>query len=547
MLGCYLGLVAVCCTCCWSSLAAPPLAKEKQQDRLRPCDHEDESENLLRAYAFAKERHFDKALPCLERAAVHFPYVPRIFTDLGRAALRVAKRALKLEEGIERALELLQEACAAMWLAEILRDPGAQERRAQCQEFLLNVSRSSPEEHSSRSKDESCISVDGDSNGSRGMPKTFERLSQEISLLHKARLSRSNTGAKPDASTVAASAADLCGADQGRGARLEISATEIATGRLRPTSLLAAQVRLEVCGLLWLEPSADVGSVLDRALIEEASSAERARAVDIIRWRNQSSTEESKPLDAASAVERWKGRYEVKVPLAAPYTEPGLVANPLLLQLMRLSLGPRVEIDTFSAVTALSGAPEQPWHMDVDHLYKEPAAAGHQPATGFVMLLPLHDLTEEMGPTEFLLGSHVDVGDGAWDHFRKSLTRVSESASGILGEKKAALVRPLLSCGSLLLFDLRVYHRGAANSSPGPRSILYMSYVKDWFLDRLNFQNRQSVVFDSLPHKPQAPLQKLLRRVDANSYLEELQAFAAAHGGPQASSNKKLRESELSI
>ena len=40
--------------------------------------------------------------------------------------------------------------------------------------------------------------------------------------------------------------------------------------------------------------------------------------------------------------------------------------------------------------------------------------------------------------------------------------------------------------GSVVLFDVRVRHRGTANTSDKPRPIVYMSYVQDWFSDRVS-------------------------------------------------------------
>eukprot|EP01047_Picozoa_sp_COSAG01_P081557 COSAG01_NODE_16303_length_1248_cov_1.859878_2_plen_146_part_00 len=58
---------------------------------------------------------------------------------------------------------------------------------------------------------------------------------------------------------------------------------------------------------------------------------------------------------------------------------------------------------------------------------------------------------------------------------------------------------PELNVGDVVLFDLRVRHRGAANASPDPRPLLYISYVHEWFQDRVNFASAQSADFDSLP------------------------------------------------
>lgn len=88
----------------------------------------------------------------------------------------------------------------------------------------------------------------------------------------------------------------------------------------------------------------------------------------------------------------------------------------------------------------------------------------------------------------------------------------------------AGTLRPLPSRGSVVLFDLRTRHRGSKNRSDAARAILYMSYVKDWFIDRINFRGYQSVELDGLGD---TSVQKLLRRIDTRNYVAGLQAFAA--------------------
>ena len=49
------------------------------------------------------------------------------------------------------------------------------------------------------------------------------------------------------------------------------------------------------------------------------------------------------------------------------------------------------------------------------------------------------------------------------------------------------LTRPRRSpaSGSAVIFDLRIRHRGTANKSNKDRGIVYMSYVREWYSDRV--------------------------------------------------------------
>jgi len=86
--------------------------------------------------------------------------------------------------------------------------------------------------------------------------------------------------------------------------------------------------------------------------------------------------------------------------------------------------------------------------------------------------------------------------------------------------------------GATVLFDIRLAHRGTANRSPRHRDVLYLSVAQRWFADRVNFNERQTGAWHALD----PGLQSLLRRVDHEQYVHDLEA-EVAHllcGGSQA-------------
>ena len=50
--------------------------------------------------------------------------------------------------------------------------------------------------------------------------------------------------------------------------------------------------------------------------------------------------------------------------------------------------------------------------------------------------------------------------------------------------------------------------------------MLYLQYAHEWFTDPVNFSGRQTRGLDQLPE----PARKLVRRLDARRYVEELEA-----------------------
>ena len=105
-------------------------------------------------------------------------------------------------------------------------------------------------------------------------------------------------------------------------------------------------------------------------------------------------------------------------------------------------LNDRIEIDTFSTVTSLPRAPYQAWHSDVSPIF-ERAQQGeelHLPPMGLVVVVPLVDLNSTTGPTEFLMGSHVNLGVDFWEKD---------------GEQSTPKLKLEAERGSCVIFDIR--------------------------------------------------------------------------------------------
>ena len=172
---------------------------------------------------------------------------------------------------------------------------------------------------------------------------------------------------------------------------------------------------------------------------------------------------ESESIEHAS---RGTDRYEVRVPLGPPFTDaasslPLVVAAKLLLQ------SRKIEVDTLSHVTSMPGAPAQHWHADVSHLFK---TSKQSAAQGIVIVLPLVPLNPAVGPTE-CLGSHLRMAqekDEFWHLCDDEAKRPTKTAA-IAAET-----------GDVVLFDVRIRHRGGPNTKREKRPILYVGMVKDW-------------------------------------------------------------------
>ena len=185
-----------------------------------------------------------------------------------------------------------------------------------------------------------------------------------------------------------------------------------------------------------------------------------------------------------------------------------------------------LELDTVSHVTSLPGAPTQHWHRDTTTMRSKGALSS---AHCLTMFAPTMDVELEHGPTEFVLGSHLgceaqqrveisvpeDHGGGSW-------TFPGECAHMVAHRPFKATAR----AGSAIIFDSRLLHRGGPNTSQRRRPQLYLTYARQWFVDRVNFAEVQTRSLDELPTE----LQHLLSRIDAREYVELLERELSARG-----------------
>ncbi len=303
-------------------------------------------------------------------------------------------------------------------------------------------------------------------------------------------------------------------------------------GDISASNLLAISSLLDSCGVV-----AVVG-IHDPAAIDRAREAQLEHFSRI----NLTQLEQSGPRKTVNsrrssefhdmAVRGDPRRIEATLPLDPTFSE--INAAPALLSMVEYIMQDRdLEIDTHSYVHAEPGSPQQHWHCAVDFLHGEAAIAAttgsraspqHTPPHGVVAVVPLVDLETNNGATEFIVGSHVHpavLGQGLdlWDG--------DAGTAHWEGMPHLTRMKVLVPCGSVLLFDLRTTHRGGPNESELPRSVLYTSYVREWFRDAVNFKPPQSVWWDGLRSER---LQKLFARVDGRDYTLKLEKLLAQKG-----------------
>lgn len=300
------------------------------------------------------------------------------------------------------------------------------------------------------------------------------------------------------------------------------------TGAMRGASgeaLFKAYVALRVCGVVILEGVFPPDFVAELRAAQEEQIRPHLDEMD-------GSLDAGESRVSTLAALRSPGRLEYKAPLAEPFSSAELVARPVLMRLISTTLrNKRFELDTLSHVTSVADATEQQWHRDLPPAFTDARYLPLPPA-GLVVFVPLVDVTQDMGPTQFLTGSHLPCmpdnvhyweqpdggGDVSSDY--PALLECAHGGTVVSGDAPAA---------SAVVFDIRTLHRGGRNRSGKLRPQMYLTYFRDWYQDTINFRV-------PLPRSHgQRPLgqRKLFARLDARQYQERLEALVLDLGGEE--------------
>ena len=161
-----------------------------------------------------------------------------------------------------------------------------------------------------------------------------------------------------------------------------------------------------------------------------------------------------------------------------PFSEDEVVSNKFIKPVVHSLLGKDAKLVYAGLILSFSLSADQPFHQDGTALFEDNEFPIHQklPPYALNVFIPLDDVTEELGPTEFCVGSH----------YREEAIKVMKYLeSG--DEKSAKVIAPLLKTVDALIYDYRVCHRGTQNLAEKTRPMLYLMYSRPWFSEFINF------------------------------------------------------------
>jgi hypothetical protein len=249
---------------------------------------------------------------------------------------------------------------------------------------------------------------------------------------------------------------------------IAISAAERADGCLSDAHAQQAIAAVREQGVVVLEHAVDEAALdaLHERLLADTHALVAAR-------------------DRGDSISGWKrGHLQQKPPHHPPYIFRDVVANPFAIQVTHGVLGDGLFNSFYSGNTNLPGSEAQPLHRDAQPLW--PDGDGDHPATTLVVNISPIGVHPDNGSTEIWPGSH----------------RVGGALTEALIEARRAVAPPVrvqAPKGSVVVRDIRLWHRGVPNVSDQVRHMIALVHQVRWFhrTHTLRFQTGCEAEFES--------------------------------------------------
>lgn len=165
---------------------------------------------------------------------------------------------------------------------------------------------------------------------------------------------------------------------------------------------------------------------------------------------------------------RGTNRTQMFLPFREPFIDPEVISNPFALPIIEELVGNDCVCRYFASDTPLPGSTYQNVHSDLRPLFPESSIT--LPPTGIVLNIPLVDFRLDNGPVEIWPGGTHLIPENA-----NRPENIQALASSMHSEPV------LMPAGSLLIRDIRMWHRGTPNQSGAARPNLALVYFRSWF------------------------------------------------------------------
>jgi ectoine hydroxylase-related dioxygenase (phytanoyl-CoA dioxygenase family) len=237
---------------------------------------------------------------------------------------------------------------------------------------------------------------------------------------------------------------------------MRLSGEEYTAGKMSEASLKLALRTLRDTGYVVVE------DVLDRTFVDEFRAAYDEELERHIAAQGG--------MEGINRKSFGKNHIGLHLPLITPFSDPRIVANPIGVQIMEAALGDDLRCSFYHSNTAYPGSDHQPIHRDMAVLFGTTFQVP-LPITHVVFNVPLTSFTLENGSTEVWPGTHLLVDTDPEDG---SPAQLEERA------KLLPSARTNMPVGSIVVRDLRMWHRGMPNPSDEIRTMLALVYQRGW-------------------------------------------------------------------
>ncbi|MWC29877.1 phytanoyl-CoA dioxygenase family protein [Paenibacillus sp. MMS18-CY102] len=174
------------------------------------------------------------------------------------------------------------------------------------------------------------------------------------------------------------------------------------------------------------------------------------------------------------------------VMLQGPMFEKGeifeyLVDQPTVIDFIEEILGTDCQLSSMNGMRTVKNTGVSMWHVDEALFFPLPDGVEIDPSIQMPVYLVnalyyLDDITEELGPTQVVPGSHR-----AGKHLQ-----FTEEIEPYKGQEPVSV---LAKAGDCLIFNSQIWHRGAPNQSDNPRYVQQIIYRKKFIVPHMSHDN----------------------------------------------------------
>ncbi|MEE3234622.1 MAG: phytanoyl-CoA dioxygenase family protein [Candidatus Latescibacterota bacterium] len=195
--------------------------------------------------------------------------------------------------------------------------------------------------------------------------------------------------------------------------------------------------------------------------------------IAILRDRMLADVEKILSLDAVPYQFR-KGHIQQDPPPFKPFLFRDVLVNPFVIDITQVLLGDGVKNAFYSGNCCLPGSQHQPIHFDMGPLW--PNWPNYHPVHAIVVNVPVVDMSPENGSTELWPQTHLNTArsETAGD------IKIPDNVIKVQREQSQPF-QPKIPVGSILIRDIRLWHRGMPNKKDLPRPMIAMIHYPRWY------------------------------------------------------------------